>query len=116
MKPDLSILILDDEIVSAMGLKAQLVEAGFRNVVIASSFERAMELYHSIKPEAAIVDINLQSDHTGLDFIREADKLTTIIILSGYGVNLYRDELQTVRYNQFLEKPAPFAAIIEALG
>lgn len=116
MNPDQSILILDDEILCAMGLKAQLEGAGFHNVLIASSYERAMELYRRFGPEAAIVDINLQSDHTGLDFVRAAEKLTTIIILSGYGANLYRQELQTVRYDKFLEKPAPLEAIVEALG
>lgn len=99
-----------------MGLKTQLEEAGYRRIVIASNYERAIELYRSIGPEAAIVDINLQSDRTGLDFIREADQLTTIIILTGYGINLYHEELQSVRYDRFLEKPAPFEAIIDALG
>jgi len=110
------LLILDDEILSAMGLRARLVAAGWKHVFIAGSYQRAVELLETESPRAAVVDINLQSDHSGLDFLRQATGLERVVILSGYGLQSYAEELRDISYDAFLEKPVPFDRVISALA
>jgi ActR/RegA family two-component response regulator len=111
-----TVLILDDEILAAMGLKSRLIAAGWEHVFIAGSYERAVEIVKTTSPTAAVVDINLQAEYSGLDFLRQTpSSLERIVILSGYGAESYNEELRGVDYDVFLEKPVPFEAVVEAL-
>ncbi|MEX2441975.1 MAG: response regulator [Alkalispirochaeta sp.] len=112
---DNAVLILDDEILSAMGLKANLLAAGWGHVYIAGTYDRAMDILRKESPRTAVVDINLQSEYSGLDFLRQATGLQRVVILSGYGVASYEAELREIHYDAFLEKPAAFEKVIEAL-
>ena len=111
-----SVIVLEDEVISAMGLQSQLRRAGFETVYLATSFDAAMEIYRRHHPAIAIVDINLQNHRSGLDFIREAESLERVIILSGYDKRFYDEELRGLDYATFLEKPAHFSAIIRAIS
>lgn len=115
MNRDRTILILDDEVISAMSLKAQLEIKGYAKVLTASNYEAAMEIRRREQPTMVIVDINLQSDKSGLDFLREAGRMDRVIILSGYGEELYLDELRSLHYDSFLEKPVRVDTVVDCL-
>lgn len=110
------VLILDDEVLAAMALKAKLLAAGWDQVFIAGNYERACQLYDRESPDSAVIDINLQSEFSGLDFLRRAPDFRRVVILSGYGFRSYQAELQEIRYDALLEKPVAFAKVVEALG
>lgn len=109
------VLILDDEILSAMGLKVNLQAAGWDHVFIAGTYERAVDILRRESPKSAVVDINLQSEYSGIDFLRQATGLRRVVILSGYGVASYKAELSEINYDAFLEKPVSFEKVLQAL-
>ncbi len=115
MDRDRTIIILDDEIIAAMGLQLELSKAGYERVYIATNYNRAMELCESIQPAIAIVDINLQEEKTGLDFVRDAKGISKVIILTGYGKQLYQQELASIHYDHYIEKPAGPQTVIRSI-
>lgn len=113
---ELSILILDDESLARFGLKEQLELSGYHRVYTAASYEEALDVYRRERPDLAVVDINLESERSGLDFLKAADELTWRIILSGYGRGQYEQELADLEYNLFLEKPITFKEVAKEIG
>jgi ActR/RegA family two-component response regulator len=115
LNADGAVLILDDEILSAMGLKANLLAAGWDHVYIAGNYDRAVDILQRESPSTAVVDINLQSEYSGLDFLRHATGFRRVVILSGYGLASYEAELREIHYDAFLEKPVSFDKVLRAL-
>ncbi|MCE5977569.1 HWE histidine kinase domain-containing protein [Pseudomonas sp. JR33AA] len=81
----LCVLILEDQLVIAVGLEQILNDAQINDVVTASSEDEAMQLLGSHKPDAAILDVNLG---TGTS-ISIADELVRrqvpFLFATGYG-------------------------------
>ncbi|WP_409306513.1 HWE histidine kinase domain-containing protein [Pseudomonas putida] len=81
----LCVLILEDQLVIAVGLEQILNDAQIKDVITASSEDEAMQLLGSHKPDAAILDVNLG---TGTS-ISVADELVRrqvpFLFATGYG-------------------------------
>jgi len=81
----LCVLILEDQLVIAVGLEQILNDAQIEDVITASSEDQAMQLLGSHKPDAAILDVNLG---TGTS-ISVADELVRrqvpFLFATGYG-------------------------------
>jgi light-regulated signal transduction histidine kinase (bacteriophytochrome) len=79
------VMILEDQLVIAVGLEQILMDAGVRNVITAGSEAEALRLLVSHKPDVAVLDINL-GDGTS---IVVADELTRLeipfLFATGYG-------------------------------
>ncbi|WP_336332586.1 HWE histidine kinase domain-containing protein [Pseudomonas putida] len=84
----LCVLILEDQLVIAVGLEQILNDAQVKEVITASSEDEAMRLLASRKPDAAILDVNLG---TGTS-ISVADELVRqqvpFLFATGYGDNI----------------------------
>lgn len=62
------ILIVEDEILIADNLSRYLSKKGHNVIGIAISYEEAVELYNTHKPDVALLDIRLNGERSGIDF------------------------------------------------
>ncbi|OJW75659.1 response regulator [Spirosoma sp. 48-14] len=68
----LTILIVEDETITAMDLRETLQEAGHRVVAIARTFDQALEAVKQHRPDLALIDIQLEgSSADGITTARE---------------------------------------------
>ena len=73
------ILVIEDEILIALGLELLAEDAGYEPLGIATTAEDAIELARS-RPEAAIVDIQLADGSTGVDMARRLTAQGTAVL------------------------------------
>lgn len=58
-RPGLSVMILEDQLVIAIGLEQILNDAHIEHVITASSEQEALQVLEQHSPDAAILDVNL---------------------------------------------------------
>ena len=64
------ILIVEDEMLSALSMSWELEDAGHRVLGPAASYEEALRLARRERPELALVDIDLQRPGDGVELAR----------------------------------------------
>ncbi|MCW2293651.1 light-regulated signal transduction histidine kinase (bacteriophytochrome) [Pseudomonas sp. BIGb0408] len=105
-----SVLILEDQLVIAVGLEQILADAGVEDVITASSEVEALRLLTSRRPDVAVLDINLGTG-TSLAVAEELQRLQIpFIFATGYGDSIaLPDELKDVC---IVRKPYDAASIL----
>ena len=76
MKPA-SVLIVEDEMVTALDLQAKLVNIGFTVPSIVNSGEEAVNMAAELRPDVVLMDIVLQGE---VDGIQAAKKISSLDI------------------------------------
>jgi len=116
--PKLLIQIVDDEVNVARTLQMVLEREAYA-VTCASSAREALQQYREgLRPDAAIIDLNMEKEDIGLDVAKAAQKLTpapVVIICTGYA-NL--DNIQTaldMRVDYLATKPVDLEELKGAL-
>lgn len=102
-----SILIVEDEAITALDLRSQLIDFGYEVGEPAGSGEEAVERALQEKPSCILMDINLIGDMNGIEAaetIRRACD-TPIIFITGYSNNAMRDKAMRIMPLAYLEKP-----------
>lgn len=110
--PSHRILVVDDEDILREGILAYLRMNGYE-VAEARSCATARELFHSFKPDVAVIDYML-GDGNALDLLpslREVDPDTPILILTSHGSIDLAVRAMREGADQFLTKPLEFAAL-----
>ena len=80
----LPILLVEDQMLIAMDIESALQERGFDNVTVTSSVREALSVLDTVKPEAAVLDINL-GDSTSLPVAQElARRGVPFVFATGY--------------------------------
>jgi light-regulated signal transduction histidine kinase (bacteriophytochrome)/CheY-like chemotaxis protein len=80
-----AILIVEDQLLIAMDLEADLEEAGLRVLAIASSVSQGMDALEKARPDLAILDVNLGNE-TSLPLAAELRRrCIPFIFATGYG-------------------------------
>ena len=72
---DKRILILEDEIIVAIDLQEVLESLGY-GTYVAHNYNEAMAAVPNFKPQLAICDINLGQGANGIDFAKDANKIS----------------------------------------
>lgn len=104
-KKDKNILIVDDEILSAMNLKISLNSSGYNKVEIANIDESLKNVFDEKHYDLALMDINLNLEFDGIDLIKDSCFKGEVIFISGYNKRLFEVKLSNVNYIGFFEKP-----------
>ena len=118
MPNPLSILLVDDEAISALSLSLQLQNAGYPSCQIEGSGEKAVKAALSGSFDVILMDVRLAGKMTGLDAarqIRAAGLETPVIFMSGYADAEYRDETASLNPTAYLVKPIRFAELLRIL-
>jgi DNA-binding response OmpR family regulator len=113
------VLVLDDE-PGIRRIGRRFLEAAGYGCVEAASIDAAIEILRTTKVIAAILDVRLPGEHSGLDMLvafREIDEFKTIPILIMTGGAVTETEAADItKHRAFLfYKPEGFSAIINFL-
>jgi len=101
-----SVFILEDESVQLELLKVLLKDLGYTDVKTAQNYDQALEVLDHSFPNIALLDINLQTDKSGLDVAREIAKIKNIPLIfltSNFFEDVY-EEAKKVGPVSFLNK------------
>lgn len=104
---DVSILIVEDEVVLAMALEQSLIQMGFFVSGIESSVQKAISHAKSHRPDIILMDINLNQTQTGIDAantIWKKFKIPIIYLTSYTNDQTIKDALECEPYG-YLIKP-----------
>ena len=79
-------LIVEDEIMVALGLEADLQELGFGTCYLAANGRQAFLHATSHRPEVALMDINLEGGREGIEVARRLRELcdVPVVFVTGY--------------------------------
>lgn len=118
---DAVVLTVDDD-EDARELLRLVLARHVREVVVADSVERAMELLQSVHPTLIISDICMP-ELDGYDLIRRVrasveNRATPAIALSAYSLDASRDAALAAGFDMFVRKPLDvthFVAVLAAL-
>ncbi|MBF0327606.1 MAG: response regulator [Nitrospirae bacterium] len=101
------ILIVEDEIISALDLQGILERAGYETAKIATTGEEAVELAAKEKPDVVLMDIHIEGK---MDGIQAAEKISMalgmpIIFMTGYSDENMIKKAQAINPYAILNKP-----------
>ncbi len=102
------ILIVEDELIVAEDMKQMLQRLGYHVAGIAMDYSNATEIIKNVKPDLAILDINLGGNKSGIDvadFINNQEHSIPIIYASSNSDQDTVTKASKTRPNGFLVKP-----------
>lgn len=75
------VLIIEDNAIQALALEMMVKRLGFERVEKVYSAEQAYELVENFQPDLMLVDINLGSEITGIDIVKEVQNKFSVNVL-----------------------------------
>lgn len=116
-KEAVNILLVEDEVITAMYIKMELRKAGFNNIRNVGTGERAVEIALLEKPDLILMDVNLSGKMNGLEAAREIINIysTNIIFMTGYQDELILKEIKKIQSSVYLTKPVDHHRMIELM-
>jgi two-component system, response regulator PdtaR len=108
------ILIVEDEIISAMALERMLADIGYSVVATVSTGEDAIEWTKRERPDIVAMDIRLAGKMDGIDAASRimAESATPIVFMTGYDDKETRARALTLKPLGFMIKPIDRAKFI----
>ena len=89
------ILIVEDEVITALSIERMIKNFNFKNVAIANDDKEAMQKVIDFKPELILMDINLgKHSKDGIQIATEIQKTSIIPIIY---ISAYADEKTIIR-------------------
>lgn len=91
---EVEILIVDDEVLHTDIIKRKLINIGFKNVSITTSFKSAMNYLDNHTPDLVLLDYYLDKGHTGVELIKESflnKDIPIIFISTFYGEEIFKE-------------------------
>lgn len=113
----LKVLIVEDELIISLLIERMLGSLGHDVIGKVSSGEEAVAKAREQSPDIILMDIRLQGKINGIEAmaqIRESRDIP-VIYISGNTDKLYKDEIESNEYIDFLSKPITFAALSRSL-
>ncbi len=111
------VVILEDEVISALHLKKHLQQAGYvvDNPILRSSLD--LEKILSPKPDILFVDINLGIDMDGIELAKQisSNQPIPIVLITGYGATEIKNRAASLPIVGILEKPVRTPLLQEIL-
>lgn len=101
-----TVLIVEDETILAIALRAMLQSFGFQVVATVRTSSEAISKTQSCKPDLIVMDINLADDATGLDAAEEIRNFSNspIVFQSSTQEAEILQRVHSVKHSTFLPK------------
>jgi DNA-binding LytR/AlgR family response regulator len=93
---DKNILIIEDEYPIAMDMEMRLQKMGYNVVAIANTYKDALSSLHEVAPDIVLLDINLNSDKSGIDIaeiINSKFKIPIVFVTAYTDTKTFTDAL-----------------------
>jgi two-component system, response regulator PdtaR len=110
----LRVLVVEDELVIAMELESLLKRLGCIVLDSAPSIRRALRLLSGVRPDAAVLDVNLQGERVTpvAEALQKQD--VPFVLVTGYGIERLHDE--ALRSAEHVRKPVDEPRLVKALA
>ncbi len=117
MKKEIPILIVEDEVLSAMSLQQDLKRSGYTNSRYVTTGEDALAQLHNDTAGLVIMDISLGGGMSGIETaeVIASDYRIPIILASGYNYADYKDKVEVIENVFFLKKPIRKTELLKIL-
>ncbi len=111
------VLVVEDEVISAMNLANMLELWGYEVCPFATSGETAILIAEEEKPDIALLDIKLKGNMNGIELAREIKKQFSIpvIFMTGYANAGLKKEASALKPEAYLIKPFDLNELREVL-
>lgn len=117
--PSISILIVEDEVVTAMYIETMLKRKGYDILKCVASGEEAVDFAVKFKPDIVIMDIRLAGKMDGIEAAErikaESASPTGLIFASGYSDQDLMDRAMGLDPISFLMKPINFTQLVNLI-
>jgi len=112
-----SILIVEDESITATFLELKFKRENYNVVSVATTADDAIKCAIENKPEFILMDIRLEGKKDGIDAAKEIlnHYNPKVIFVSGYEPAGFMNRLETLEYLAFLTKPVEFHSVNELI-
>jgi len=116
----IKILIAEDDRILALYFKSLLIDIGFKtkSITMADSGKNAVKLTQKLKPDIIFMDITMEFEKDGIDACQAIKKINStvkIIFVSAYPKNFFKDQLNNIIYEGYIEKPFKIESIKRCL-
>ncbi len=111
------VLVVDDEAGYRASLSFFLTQAGNDVVAVATAHDAADQAI-AFQPQVLVADWLIGDRGTGADLVRQLRKLIPdlqIILITGLGASMVRQQIEDLRVFQLLEKPFEPRQLIDAV-
>ena len=111
------VLVIEDNAVLSLTLEVMLKKLGFSEIQKAYTPKEAFALIEEFKPELLLVDINLDSDLSGIDIVRtvQEKRLFSVVYTTANSDQYHRELAKETKHDAYLIKPLNFRALSSAL-
>ena len=107
MKPA-SVIIVEDEKITAMDLKQKLINIGFKVPAIVSNGEDAVNTVAELRPDVVLMDIVLQGEMDGIQAAQKISSLDIpVVFLTAYSDDKTLQRAKTTSPYGYIIKPYP---------
>ena len=115
-----SLIIVDDDVTTAIALKYQLGDRGFRVLGTARSPADAEEMVRSKQPDFVLTDVLFGTNHedSGITLARKLRRFFSgrIVFMTGLSDGETLDEWQQIPNSELLRKPFRIAELVARLS
>lgn len=111
------VLVIEDNAVLSLTLEVMLRKLGFSEIQKAYSPKEAFILIDEFEPELLLVDINLDSELSGIDIVRIAQKnrSLTVVYTTANSDEYHRELAKETQHDAYLIKPLNFVTLSSAI-
>jgi len=112
-----SILLIEDEVITAMSLIMDLKKHGYQDSKFASTGSKAAASAAGSMPDIIIADVSLSGGESGIDVAAEISGSSSIpvIITSGYEAEELSSRMNVLNNAYFLRKPINISSLIKLI-
>lgn len=113
-----SILILEDDILTADRIENYLVQMDYTDIRKANDYDRGIKLIEEKLPDVALLDIRLGRGPTGIDFanhLRSVSPETKVIFLTAQMDKCNIEKAKLVKPNGYIPKPIKLETLMAVL-
>lgn len=117
--PAISVLIVEDEAITAMFMEAKLRNSGFNILKRVSSGEEAVDYAIKLKPDFVLMDIRLAGKMDGIEAVTiikaESDKDIQYIFTTGYSDVEFKEKALKLNPAGFFVKPVNMTELVNVI-
>lgn len=111
------ILLIEDEVITAMSLILDLKKNGYLNSTFVSTVSKALLSAKESMPDIVLADVSLSDGESGIDVAFQISDETGIpvIITSGYEIEELTSKMSILKNAHFLRKPINISDLINLI-
>lgn len=111
------VLVIEDNAVLSLTLEVMLKKLGFSEIQKAYSPKEALALIEKFEPDLLLVDINLDSDLSGIDIVRIAqeNRVLSVVYTTANSDDYHRELAKETIHDAYLIKPLNFRTLSTAI-